>query len=258
MKKTFILLVAFMAIYSIPAYASELDQIRIGEQPDLLADEFDESDDYDSDSIYDPLEAVNRVFFEFNDKLYFWVIKPVKTSYSFIIPEELRQCISNFFANLASPIHLVNNLLQGRFEDAGIVLSRFVINTTLGVYGFGDVALAEFDIKPQIADFGQTLGFYGVGEGIYVCWPVVGPSNLRDSVGLVGDTLMSPVFHADITTGESLMIYSTNMINFMSLGPDVYENMKKHSLDPYITARQAFYDFRRNIIKKASDDEMDF
>lgn len=233
-------------------------------QSDLLDDGFmnDEDvfadDDFDLNGIYDPLEPMNRFFFEFNDRLYFWIFKPVKTGYSYIIPEELRECVGNFFNNLAAPIRFVNNLLQGRFEDAGVVFSRFLINSTIGVYGLADVALQEFNLEPRLADFGQTLGVYGLGEGVYICWPVLGPSNLRDTVGIVGDTFASPIYHVDMTISESVLYYAVNRVNFLSLTPEIYEDLKKYSLDPYVAMRQSFYDFRRNAIKRARSEETDF
>ena len=110
--------------------------------------------------IADPLEPINRVVFVFNDKLYFWVLKPVKTGYSAILPKDIRVCLGNFASNLATPVSLINSLFQGRWEDAGITFKRFGINTVLGVYGFADSAASEFGLTPRSADFGQTLGVY--------------------------------------------------------------------------------------------------
>ncbi len=225
-----------------------------------LDDDYEDTQEelYSIEDIYDPLEPVNRVLFQFNDRLYFWVLKPVKTGYAYVIPAELRESLGNFFNNLSAPIHLINNLLQGRFDDAGVVLSRFLINSTVGVYGLADVALQEYNLEPRLADFGQTLGFYGLGEGFYIVWPVLGPSNVRHSVGFVGDRLASPVSYLHMTTEESVLYYGVNEINILSLNPSVYEEIKKFSLDPYVAARQSFFDFRRNVIQRASGEETDF
>ena len=221
--------------------------------PDLLDDEapLDDSKDGDGEAelVYAPLESLNRVSFEFNDKLYFWVLKPVKTGYTAVVPEDFRMVFGNFFFNLRGPVRLVNNLLQGRFKGAGIEASRFVINSTVGVLGFGDVAADAFDMKPQLADFGQTLGVYGIGNGIYICWPFFGPSNVRDSIGLAGDIFMHPMAYADLDTTVSAIGYSTEFVNKLSITPDVYEEMKRVSLDPYVAARQAYIDYRRSFIK---------
>jgi phospholipid-binding lipoprotein MlaA len=245
--------------------AAENNPVSQGGIPDLLQEDHlskdvveDEEDTEVIYEIYDPLEPLNRVFFEFNDKLYFWVLKPVKTGYSYVIPAELRECIGNFFNNLAAPIRLINNLLQGKFEDAGVVFMRFVINSTFGVYGLADVALQEYNLEPRLADLDQTLGAYGLGEGVYICWPVLGPSNIRHSIGLAGDAFASPAIYINMTTEQSALYYSVNRINFLSLSPDVYEDMKKYSLDPYVATRQSFYDFRRNFVKKARNEETDF
>jgi phospholipid-binding lipoprotein MlaA len=223
----------------------------VNEMPDLLDDAYDDVEEYDSvsEQVYDPLEPLNRVTFEFNDKLYFWVFKPVKTGYSYVVPEDFRLVIGNFFYNLRAPVRLVNNVLQGKFEDAGIVFSRFMINSTIGVFGFGDAAAEAFDMMPREADFGQTLGVYGLGDGLYICWPVFGPSNVRDSIGLAVDFYIHPLTYIDIDTATTLGTFGTDYVNRLSITPDVYEEMKRISLDPYIATRQAYIDYRQNIIK---------
>lgn len=216
---------------------------------DLLSEEQDWDDEQQYVGIYDPLEPWNRIVFEFNDRLYFWVLKPVKEGYSAVVPTDIRICIGNFFFNLGAPVRLVNNILQGRGEDAGVVLSRFLINSTLGVYGFGDVAAEEFDLEPQRADFGQTLGVYGVRGGIYICWPLLGPSNVRDTVGLVADYYAAPLQYTDLDTTGQIALRGVEFINRMSILPDVYEEMKRISLDPYVATREAYTDYRRGLIR---------
>jgi phospholipid-binding lipoprotein MlaA len=199
---------------------------------------------------YDPLEPMNRVFFEINDKLYFWVVKPVRIGYSAVLPEGVRQCFQNFFENVSSPVSLINNLLQGQFEDAGVVFSRFLINSTLGVYGFGDPASVSFGLTPRPTDFGETLGVYGIGEGVYLYWPFIGPSNIRDTVGMAGDVAMHPVSYMELTWEEAGTYYVVTKINAQSLQPAVYEDFKKLSLDPYVAIRQAYFEFRQGKIEK--------
>lgn len=199
--------------------------------------------------ISDPLEPMNRVFFEFNDKLYFWVLKPVNTAYSSVVPSDLRVCLGNFFNNLAAPIRFLNNFLQGEIEDAGVVLGRFLINSTIGVFGLGDAAYRVFDLEPRTADFGQTLGKWGIGEGIYLCWPGLGPLNVRDTFGFIGDVYMHPVPYVTDSTTIDLTYLVVNRVNTLSVSPPVYEELKRISLDPYIAARQAFYEYRRAAIQ---------
>jgi phospholipid-binding lipoprotein MlaA len=221
-----------------------------GKTVDLLSDEYAEDEQPTESPVYDPLEPVNRVFFEFNDKLYYWFLKPVKTGYAAVVSQDIRQCLGNFFNNLSSPVSLLNNLLQGRFADAGVVLSRLLINSTLGVYGFGDPAATAFDLNPRPADFGETLGVYGVGDGVFFCWPVLGPMNLRDTLGYTADLFMHPTAYMNLDIPERATYSMGRKINLDSLGPDVYEDLKKLSLDPYVAARQAMFEYRHNQIEK--------
>ncbi len=199
---------------------------------------------------YDPVEPLNRVFFEFNDVLYVWLLKPLTDGYSYVVPRGFRLMFRNFYKNITSPGRFINNVLQGEFEDAGAVLARFAINTTAGVFGFGDPAGREYGIKPRPADFGETLGKWGVGEGIYLCLPVFGPSNIRDSMGLVADYFMEPVAYMELEMAESIGYKGGKVVNDMSVSPDLYGELKKLALDPYVAAREAYYDFRRNKINK--------
>jgi len=220
--------------------------------PDLLDDDDDASDK--SRSIADPIEGWNRMVFRFNDKMYTWVLRPATNFYTAAVPGDIRGCIGNFFSNISSPVRMVNSLLQGRFKDAGAELSRFAINSTIGVAGLADVAKTDFGIDRRRADFGQTLGHYGVGAGMYICWPLLGPSTLRDSVGMVVDTLENPTTYINKTTGETIGINTTQMLNELSLSSkiDLYEDLKKTSFDPYVAMRQGYVDLRRAMIQNAS------
>ena len=242
---------SFLVVFLL--FAVEVGAVNTS-MPRISVDLLNENPHYDdtqnSIPVYDPLEPLNRVFFTFNDKLYFWVEKPIITGYSNVVSQDIRQAISNFFNNLASPISLVNNLLQGRFADAGTVTARFFINTTLGVYGFGDAASTAFNMKAKPADFGQTLGVWGLGEGFYICWPVLGPNNVRDSVGFAGDIMANPVTYVDMNTTQQISLYAGQKINYMSLSPDVYDELVRYSLDPYVAARQAYHEYRQDKIEK--------
>lgn len=216
-------------------------------------DDFDDFDDFNGEkgeglSFSDPLEPMNRVFFAFNDKLYYWVLKPANNIYSAILPYDFRLIIGNFVDNVRSPIRLLNNLLQGKIYDAGIVLSRFMINSTLGVFGLADPALIDFGLEPKPEDFGQTLGVWGFGEGIYFCWPVIGPSTVRDTIGFAGDVYAHPMVYYVEDYSISLGYYAGSRVNLLSLNPEVYEDIKKYSLDPYVSMRQAYLDYRRHKV----------
>jgi len=204
-----------------------------------------------AEPIADPVEPINRAFFHFNDKLYFWVFKPVATGYKTIIPEDGRVGVHNFFSNFTTPGRLANCLLQARFKGAGNETLRFVINTTFGLGGLLDTAKKEFNIEKQEADFGQTLGVWGMGPVFYIHWPILGPSTLRETVGYVGDTLL------DVRTylpREFLIVnvsaWGLDKVNETSLTLGEYESLKKAALDPYIAVREAYYQYRQNKIKK--------
>lgn len=219
--------------------------------PDLLADEFDFDEDPDQlpgGSFSDPLEPLNRIFFEVNDILYDYALKPVADGYAWALPKEIRQFVGNFFKNIASPIPLLNSLLQCDFETSGVVLGRFVLNSTIGVFGLVDVADLEFGMPPRRADFGQTLGRWGIGDGIYLCWPLLGPSSVRDSVGLGVDTLTHPVQYFYQSVPLDVAYYATPQVNELSLNPDAYEDLRRYSFDPYVAARQAYFEYRKNFV----------
>ena len=234
--------------------AIEVEEGPVDEMDLLLSDDFFD-DGFESESAYDdPLEPMNRAFFEFNDKLYYWVFNPVNKVYSAMLPWDIRYSIGNFVNNFAAPIRLLNNLLQWKLNDAGIVLSRFLINSTLGVYGFGDPAWGEFGLEPKPEDFGQTLGAWGVGEGVYLCLPVIGPSNVRDMVGFGADAYTHPMVYFVDDLWVSGGYYAVSRVNMLSLNPTVYEDLKKYSLDPYISMRQVYLDYRRTRINDKTSD----
>ena len=202
------------------------------------------------DLIADPLEPVNRVFFWFNDKLYFWALKPVATGYEKVVPRGLRISVRNFFSNLGMPIRAVNCLLQGKIKGFGRELTRFLVNSTIGVAGFGDPAKKTFNIDRKDEDLGQTLGFFGLGPGIYIDWPVLGPSSVRGTVGLVGDGFLNPLNYIVDPTKYNMAIKGYEQVNKTSLTIGDYEYLKKAALDPYVSVRDAYHQYRQNKIKE--------
>lgn len=252
-----LLIIALVLVFSFGTVAAAEIETNIHTSfPDLLEDEFDDGDelfdDYDNQQfiVSDPLEPMNRVFFEFNDILYEWLLHPVMTGYSWLVPLELRESFGNFFFNVATPVRLLNTVLQGEFASSGKVVGRFFINSTLGVAGLVDVANLEWGIEPTRADFGQTLGRWGVGDGIYFCWPLVGPSNVRDSLGLFVDAYSHPIPYLHESTVLDLGYYTSNKLNTLSLHPTLYDDLKRFALDPYIASRQAYYEYRQAIIAR--------
>ena len=196
----------------------------------------------------DPLEPVNRGFFHFNDKLYFWVLKPVAAGYKAIVPIDLRIGLRNFFSNLKTPVRLANSLLQVRFKSAGNETVRFVLNSTLGLGGFLDPAKKELKIEKSEADFGQTLGAWGIGASFYMHWPVLGPSNLRDSFGFAGDLLLDPRTYL-LSAPIFYVVRPAELVNETSLAMGEYESLKRASLDPYIAVRDAYFQYRQGKLR---------
>lgn len=215
-----------------------------------FADEFeDEFDDDAGFALFDPLRGYNRFMFQVNDRLYYWMLKPVAKTYGRIVPEQARVAVVRFFRNLAFPRNVVNNVLQGEFRDAGTECARFGINTTAGVLGLFDVAGSRLGLSPKREDFGQTLGRYRIGDGYPLVLPILGPSNLRDAVGLVPDYFLDPVSYID-GLGIRLAIRAHDRTNYVSLHIGEYERLTASALDPYVFVTDAY---KQNRDKKIQE-----
>ena len=203
--------------------------------------------------IADPLEPFNRAMYHFNDKLYFWVLKPVAQGYQKVVPEGARVNVGNFFTNLASPIRFVNCLLQANFSGAASEFGRFMVNTIWGIGGLLDPASSK-DIKLSIQDedFGQTLGVYGLGQGFYINWPIFGPSSPRDTVGMVGDFFLHPFTYFITAWDTSVGIRAYEKVNATSLSIGDYESLKEAAIDPYVAIRDAYVQYRLKKVKAGS------
>ncbi|RJG09992.1 VacJ family lipoprotein [Pseudomonas cavernicola] len=153
--------------------------------PGLDQREFERSS-LDALNVYDPLESWNLRVYQFNYRFDEWVFLPVVHGYRYITPGFLRSGVSNFFSNLGDVPNLLNSLLQLKGQRSMETTGRLLLNTTLGVAGLWDPA-TMMGLPKQSEDFGQTLGFYGVPAGPYLMLPILGPSNLRDTGGLVAD-----------------------------------------------------------------------
>ncbi len=198
--------------------------------------------------VSDPLEPLNRLFFTFNDRLYFWLLRPISKGYSFVFPEPLRVCFLRAYENVKMPIRAINCLLQLKFHGFIKEMGRFLINSTVGILGFGDPAKEVFGLSPQDEDLGQTFGSYGIGAGFYIVWPILGPSTLRDTVGKAGDSLLNPISHLE--SKDMLYVRATESINQVSLEGMKYEDLKGSSLDPYVSMRDAYCQQRETKIKE--------
>lgn len=209
--------------------------------------------------VFDPLSGYNRVMTNFNDKVYENVLNPVATGYSNTVNENVRIGISNFFNNLLFPVRFVNNLLQFKFENSAEELGRFLVNTLWGFAGILDPAKDDLGWVSHDEDFGQTLGYWGVGEGFHVVLPFLGPSNLRDMFGLVADGYVNPLtttasnevsYKIPNNTYEQLGIKTVDVVNGTSLRLGQYEAIKKDALDLYPFLRDIYTQSRNKQIEE--------
>jgi phospholipid-binding lipoprotein MlaA len=201
----------------------------------------------------DPWEPFNRSMFNFNEGLDRWVLKPVAEGWDAVLPRPVQVSIDNFFDNLKFPARFVNDLLQGEVDPAAVTLCRFVVNTTAGVGGFIDWGTG-MGLPRHSADFGQTLGRWGVAPGPYIVWPVLGSSNPRDTVGLAADSYLDiSALFGDIATLAGARVVQT--VNSRSLLLDEVDAAREASFDFYIAVRTAYFERRQQLIRGLSDTE---
>ena len=174
-----------------------------------MLDTQDSSLDY---SIYDPWEKFNRKVFAFNDAIDTFAFKPLAKGYQFITPDPVEEGFSRVFSNLGELVTIANDLLQGKFKQATNDTGRFLINTTVGLGGFFDVADNLGLEKNETEDFGQTLGFYGVGNGPFVMLPIFGPSTLRDAPSRLVDQLLNPINEIDDIPARNALYGSDGLV----------------------------------------------
>ncbi len=216
-------------------------------------DDFDEfEEEFGSvgvNPVFDPLSSYNRVVTRFNNGFFDWVLQPVAKGYAFVLPKSGRVAVNRFFKNLFFPIRFANNFLQLKYDKAAIETGRFIVNTTVGLLGFFDPADAWLKLKPHPEDFGQTLGFYGVGSGFHIVVPFLGPSNLRDLVGTIPDVYAVPLTYLDpVEAAYALETY--RRLNDASLRLGEYESLRKDALDLYTFLRDAYERNREAEIKE--------
>jgi len=194
----------------------------------------------------DPWESYNRVMYQFNsdfDKT-FW--KPVAEGYQFIMPDPLDRGVTNFFNNLRDFTSAANNVLQFKMSHAVSDLGRVLVNSTLGLLGFIDVA-SNLDLPSYKEDFGQTLGAWGIGPGPYFVIPILGPSSVRDGLGLIPDWYTQPVAYIDdVKTRWALSLTYAVDKRADLLGAS--RVMEEAALDPYTFTRDAYLQRRRNLV----------
>jgi len=195
----------------------------------------------------DPWEGFNRKIFWFNDQVDTYVLKPVATGWDWVVPNPIQIWLGNFFDNLNFPIVTVNSLLQGKPTKAGVGIARFLVNTTVGFGGFFDPATSEFGLKKVREDFGQTLAVWGLDSGPYLVLPFFGPTTPRDAVGTGVDAGMA-VYPWLIPALYTYGSRGLDLVNTRSRLLDQIEASKKSSFDYYVFVRNAYLQYRRNLI----------
>ena len=196
----------------------------------------------------DPLEPMNRSVFSFNDTMDTYLMRPIADGYRWLVPKFIRNSVSNVFETLSQPAHFANALLQGQFKDAGSVLGRTGVNLTFGLLGLFDVA-SEMGIPDPQNDFGQTLAKWGWETGgPFVMLPLLGPSNVRDTIGM-GVDATADVYYWRFKH-EKAMVYGEYAVDGLQTREkmlDLMDNMKSSSTDYYAAMRTMY---RQNRQKK--------
>jgi len=236
----FMILPGFQAAYS-------------ADSPSVQASASDDEDYLDEAdpriTVADPLSGLNRAVFDFNDKLYFWLLKPIAKGYKAVVPTLVRQGVRNFLHNLESPVRIVNCFFQGKMPAAASEMCRFVYNTSFGILGFLDLAKDYPHLNPPEEDFGQTLGFFGVGNGIYLVLPFLGPSSLRDTVGKAVDFFGT--YTAYVKPDElAWVLKGEEAVNDLSFRIGQYEELKDAAIIPYESFKDGYIQYRKKKIEQ--------
>jgi phospholipid-binding lipoprotein MlaA len=241
--------------------ADKAPGIYLAQQDKASASDADDETDEDEGpadevtKINDPLYAINYTFYNLNDILYEVVMKPAAKTYNFFIPVEFRTVVKNFFYNLRFPIRFVNCLLQFKGKKAAQEVGGFFLNTTVGLAGLGDVA-SYYDLKPSPEDLGQTLGYWGLGNGFYIVYPILGPWSLRDSARFIDSYFLDPVswLRYDKFGGYSwrttLSITAYDKFNDLSFQLEDIDAFKQAAFEPYIAVRDAYVEYRNKLIEE--------
>ncbi len=216
---------------------------------------------------YDPWESYNVLAFKFNYNFDKYILKPVAQGYDFVLPKDVQGSINNFFQNLRFAPRFFNNLFQAKFKGAGIEMSRFLINSTLGVGGLFDPAGIMFDLNTPLEDTGQTLGTYGTPPGPYLVLPFLGSFTTRDAVGFVGDTFLDPfnwlilpiieiadaprlIQHDDTIAIAQFGIKVVDTVNLRALNLEKFQGVEEGTLDLYGAVRNGYLQQRAKAIRE--------
>ena len=211
-------------------------------------------------------EKTSRAVFKFNMMLDDAVLEPIAKGYN-KLPEPIKIGTSNFTSNIGTLLSIPNNLFQGNFEQLGHSVGSFIVNTSVGILGFLNPA-EKMGLNPHKEDVGQTLGLYGVGTGCYFVLPILGPTTVRDSFGIIADSFVDPFAHVTIrenellnTSGNTLdylAIKGTTAIDFRADNDVNFESIEKNSLDLYSSLKSIYLQDRENKIKNTTGSQDDW
>lgn len=223
-------------------------------KPDITPVGQDDLDEYAASEINDPLEKFNRGTFWLNDKLYLVLFRPISKGYETVFPKPVRKGIDNAYENAKFPVRFVNSLLQGKVKGAGLQTEKFLVDTVAGVGGIFRISknissLAELPDE----DTGKTFARWGMGHGFYFVIPFIGPSSLRDGVGLIGDYALNPVNWGIYMKGNhdwTVIPPSGNTLRALPTQLDLYDQAKRDAIDAYISIRSAYVQNRAAAVKK--------
>ena len=242
-----IFLAFIILLFSLNVFASASDDVKT------------DSDDFETtvyeDEVYDLFEGVNRAIFSFNNSADKVVLEPIAKGYK-KLPPPIQSGVGNFINNLKLPLAAVNQLLQGQGKNAMESTGRFLVNSTIGIFGLIDVA-DDIGLNQKEEDFGQTLATWGVGDGFYIVLPLFGPSNLRDTTGMLMTMMTDPINAYAASQGEAWAIpmrTAANAIDQRSQIIDEVNALRNNSVDYYAAVRSSYYQNRKAAIMNTDDD----
>lgn len=216
----------------------------------------------------DCFENVSRGVFKFNQGFDRIILKPLATGYN-KLPDKIKKGTGNFTSNIGTLLTVPNHIFQGQWKLAGESSASFLINSTIGILGFGNPA-KKMGLRNQQEDVGQTLGSYGIGGGCYFVLPILGPTTVRDSLGMIADTFVDPFAHVTIREHELLSLSGSDLdyyslkgataVDFRADNVTNFDSLEKNSIDMYAALKSLYLQNRAKKISNtlSSEDEDDW
>ena len=241
-----LIFIIFISVFTSNIFAAESDNVS--------TDSADFNTSNYEDEVFDPLEPVNRAIFSFNNFADKIILEPAAKGYK-KLPAPIQSGIGNFLNNLKLPLVVVNQLLQGQGKNAAESSGRFIVNSTAGLFGLIDVA-EKIGLEQKQEDFGQTLATWGVGDGFYIVLPIFGPSNVRDTAGMILTYTTDPINAYAVREGEAWLLplrTATNAIDQRSKIIDEVNALRNNSIDYYAAVRSSYYQNRKAAVLNLDD-----